>query len=50
MGDSSYLESLKARMKDRVEFVKSLNEKKNGYDALPADALEAIEKVYNECN
>ena len=49
MNDKEYLEQLKARMTDRVQFVKSLETVKEGYDKLPADALEAIEKVLKEC-
>ncbi|MDO4787678.1 MAG: phosphoenolpyruvate carboxykinase (ATP) [Johnsonella sp.] len=49
MDDASYLSQLKARMSDRVEFVKSLETKKGGYDKLPAEASEAIEKVLKEC-
>ena len=49
MNDKDYLEQLKARMKDRVEFVKSLEIAKDGYDKLPEDALAAIEKVLSEC-
>lgn len=49
MSDAAYLEQLKARMNDRVEFVKKLETAKDGYDKLPADALEAMEKVLREC-
>lgn len=48
--DKDYVEQLKARMNDRVKFVKSRETAKGGYDRLPADALEAIEKVVNEAN
>lgn len=50
MNDKNYLDQLKARMNDRVEYVKSLDNFKEGYDKLPADALAAIEKVLSECN
>ena len=50
MNDASYVEQLKARMNDRVNFVKSMDEAKGGYDKLPADALAAIQKVVNELN
>lgn len=49
MKDGEYLSDLKSRMKDRVEFVKSLASKKDGYDKLPDEAVEAIEKVLKEC-
>ncbi len=49
MKDNEYLSQLKARMKDRVEFIKGLDTAKQGYDKLPKEALEAIEKVFNEC-
>lgn len=50
LNDSYYVSQLKARMQDRVEFVKSRNEVKGGFDKLPEDALEAIEKVVKEAN
>lgn len=48
--DKEYVEQLKARMQDRVNFVKSRETVKGGYDKLPEDALEAIEKVVREAN
>ena len=48
MNDASYLAELKARMLDRVEFVKSRETEKGGFDKLPADALEALEKVVSQ--
>lgn len=48
MNDKSYLAELKARMLDRVEFVKSRDTEKGGFDKLPADALAALEKVVSE--
>lgn len=48
MKDSDYLAQLKARMMDRVNFVKSRDEFKGGFDKLPADALAAIQKVVDE--
>ncbi len=43
--DADYVAALKARMNDRLEFVKSRETFKDGYDKLPEDALEAIQKV-----
>jgi phosphoenolpyruvate carboxykinase (ATP) len=37
-------------MLDRVNFVKSKETERGGYDKLPADALEAIEKVVKEAH
>lgn len=48
MNDASYVEQLKARMLDRLNFVKSLEEKKDGYDKLPEDALASIQKLVDE--
>ena len=48
--DKDYVSQLKARMQDRVNFVKSRVTFKEGYDKLPDDALEAIEKVVKEAN
>ncbi|MDR3259205.1 MAG: phosphoenolpyruvate carboxykinase (ATP) [Fusobacteriaceae bacterium] len=48
MKDEKYLSELKARMRDRLEFVKSMDVFKDGYDRLPEDALRAIQKVVDE--
>lgn len=45
LNDEAYAAALKARMNDRLEFVLSRKDFKNGYDQLPDDALCAIEKV-----
>ena len=45
LNNESYVAALKARMNDRLEFVKSRNTFKDGYDKLPEDALKAIQKV-----
>ncbi|SFS02262.1 phosphoenolpyruvate carboxykinase (ATP) [Anaeromicropila populeti] len=45
LNDPEYAASLKARMNDRVQFVKSRETFKDGYDKLPEDALAALEKV-----
>ena len=46
--DPEYVAALKARMNDRVQFVKSKETVKGGYDKLPEDALAALEKVISE--
>lgn len=48
MNSSEYLGQLKARMNDRVEYVKSTEVNKGGFDKLPADALAALEKVVGQ--
>lgn len=48
LNDPDYVSALKARMNDRVQFVKSRETFKDGYDRLPEDALEALEKVVSE--
>ena len=50
MNDPEYVGQLKARMTDRVNFVKSTATVKDGYDKLPDDALAAIQKVVDELN
>ena len=50
LSDKSYIEQLKARMLDRLNFVKSREEVKGGFDKLPEDAVEAIQKVVEEAN
>jgi phosphoenolpyruvate carboxykinase (ATP) len=46
--DATYVEQLKARMLDRVKFVENTETMKGGFDKLPLDALEALQKVVNE--
>jgi phosphoenolpyruvate carboxykinase (ATP) len=48
--DPVYVKTLKARMKDRVNFVKDKNRSKGGFDKLPSDALAALEKIMDELN
>ena len=43
--DADYKEALKAAMMNRVDAVKGFAEKKGGYDKLPDEALEALEKL-----
>lgn len=50
LSDKDYVEQLKARMQDRLNFVKSREEAKGGFDKLPDDAVEAIQKVVDEAN
>ena len=46
--DKEYVAQLIARMKDRVKFVESRKEAKGGFDELPDEAREALEKVVRE--
>jgi phosphoenolpyruvate carboxykinase (ATP) len=48
MNDASYVEQLKARMIDRVNFVKSTETDKGGFNKLPAEALESLEAIVNQ--
>ncbi|MDF2886628.1 MAG: phosphoenolpyruvate carboxykinase [Lacrimispora sp.] len=48
LNDPEYAEQLKARMEDRVKFVANMAVVKEGYDKLPDDALEAIQKIVNQ--
>ena len=50
LSDKEYVAQLKARMQDRLNFVKSREEAKGGFDRLPDDAVEAIQKVVEEAN
>ena len=45
LNDSEYKNAFRSRMMDRVNFVESRKEFKDGYDKLPDDALEALNKV-----
>ncbi len=46
--DNEYKTQLKTRMMERVEFVKSRDTEKGGFDKLPEDALKALEKIVSE--
>lgn len=48
MNDPEYVAHLKARMNDRLNYVKNLEEAEGGFNKLPADALAAIQKVVDE--
>lgn len=46
--DADYVAALKNAMQNRVSAVEGFNTKKEGYDALPAEALEALQKIVDE--
>lgn len=48
--DPAYVAQLKARMRDRLQYVQSLSDVEGGFNALPLDAAEAIRKVVDEAN
>jgi phosphoenolpyruvate carboxykinase (ATP) len=48
LNNPEYKAQLTARMNDRINFVKSRDEFKGGYDKLPEEALEALKKVVAE--
>ena len=48
LNDPEYTAQLKAHMEDRVKFVANTAVVKEGYDKLPDDALEAIQKVVDQ--
>ncbi|MFK4785251.1 phosphoenolpyruvate carboxykinase (ATP) [Fusobacterium sp. MFO224] len=50
MTDKKYVQALKDRMDDRVEFIKSRETFKEGKDKLPKDALDALIKVVSKLN
>lgn len=43
--NKEYVEQLQKRMQDRVDFVQSRDTAKGGFDKLPTEALEALQKV-----
>ena len=47
LNDPEYVAQLKARMLDRVKFVESRDTVKGGFDKLPKEALDALNKVVN---
>lgn len=46
--DKNYRDQFIARMKDRVEFIESRKDFKDGYDKLPDEALKAMKKILDE--
>ena len=48
MKDNEYTYQLQARMNDRLDFVRSREGFKGGYDKLPADAYDAIKAVVDQ--
>lgn len=50
LNDTNYKAELKNAMLNRVDAVKGFATKKDGYDKLPDEALEALEKLVNALN
>ena len=48
LNNEEYRQQFVARMNDRVQFISSRDTEKAGLDKLPADALQALEKVVQE--
>ncbi len=48
LNDADYKAALKNAMQNRVNAVKGFSEKKGGYDALPEEALAALQKLVDE--
>ncbi len=48
LSDPAYVDALVDRMKDRLDYVMELENLDEGYNALPADAEDALKKVFKE--
>lgn len=48
--DASYVENMRNRMQDRLDYVQSLATDQEGYNQLPEDAAKALEKVVCQAN
>jgi phosphoenolpyruvate carboxykinase (ATP) len=48
LNDKKYKDTLRARLKDRHDFIESRKTAKGGYDELPSEALEVIDKLIKE--
>ena len=46
--DGDYIKALQNAMQNRVDAVEGFATKKEGYDKLPEEALEALKKIVNE--
>ena len=50
LNNAEYAAALKKAMEDRVNAVKGFAEKKEGYDKLPDEALEAVQRLVDALN
>ena len=50
LSDKSYVDQLKARMQDRLNYVTNLDEAEGGFNKLPEDAAAAIKTVVDQAN
>lgn len=48
LNDKDYVSQLQARMQDRLNYVKNLDTAEGGYNKLPQDALDAIQRVVDQ--
>lgn len=48
LNDKNYVSQLQARMQDRLNYVKNLDTAEGGYNKLPQDALDAIQRVVDQ--
>ena len=48
LSDKDYVSQLQARMQDRLNYVKNLDTAEGGYNRLPQDALDAIQRVVDQ--
>ncbi|MCI5593928.1 MAG: phosphoenolpyruvate carboxykinase (ATP) [Eubacteriales bacterium] len=48
LNDKNYVSQLQARMQDRLNYVKNLDTAEGGYNRLPQDALDAIQRVVDQ--
>ena len=48
--DASYVENMRNRMQDRLDYVQSLATEQEGYNQLPEDAAKALENVVSQAN
>ncbi|NBH15186.1 phosphoenolpyruvate carboxykinase (ATP) [Lachnospiraceae bacterium] len=50
LSDKDYVDQLKARMQDRLNYVTNLDEAEGGFNKLPEDAAAAIKTVVDQAN
>ena len=48
LSDKDYVDALKAAMQNRVDAVEGFAKNKEGYDKLPDEALEALQKLVDQ--
>lgn len=50
LSDKGYKEQFIARMNDRIKFIKEKETERGGFDKLPRETIEVLEKILEEAS